>query len=125
MMQVFLLILTTAAVTVGITLLWLNLAGGGKNIRYTICSDYGVGDPQFERTIGQLLGPPLLGGNSVAVLRNGVEIFPAILVAIREAKKTICFETYIYWSGLIGNEISDALAERAERGVTVHVLLDW
>ena len=40
-------------------------------------------------------------------------------------KETINFETYIYWSGAIGKEFADALAERARAGVKVHVLLDW
>jgi cardiolipin synthase len=48
-----------------------------------------------------------------------------MLGAIRGAKKTILFETYIYWSGDIGTAFADALAERARAGVKVHVLLDW
>jgi len=61
----------------------------------------------------------------VEVLLNGDEIFPGMLKAIRGARKTITFETYIYWSGSIGREFADALAERAYAGVKVHVLLDW
>ena len=38
---------------------------------------------------------------------------------------SITFETYIYWSGDIGREFAEALAERARQGVKVHVLLDW
>ena len=48
-----------------------------------------------------------------------------MLAAIRGAKRTIDFETYIYWSGAIGREFADALAERARAGVKVNVLLDW
>ena len=48
-----------------------------------------------------------------------------MLEAIRGAQQTITFETYIYWSGDIGREFADALAERARAGVKVHVLLDW
>ena len=59
------------------------------------------------------------------MLLNGDEIFPAMLQAIRGAKKTITFETFIYWSGSIGREFAEALAERARAGVNVHVLLDW
>ncbi len=72
-----------------------------------------------------LLGPTLLTGNRVDALHNGDQIFPAMLEAIRKAEKTITFETYIYWSGEIGKEFSDALSERARAGVKVHVLLDW
>jgi cardiolipin synthase len=48
-----------------------------------------------------------------------------MLAAIRSAQVTITFETYIYWSGKVGREFADALAERAKAGVRVHVLLDW
>jgi cardiolipin synthase len=48
-----------------------------------------------------------------------------MLRAIRGARRTIDFETYIYWNGKIGREFAEALAERARAGVAVHVILDW
>jgi cardiolipin synthase len=48
-----------------------------------------------------------------------------MLQAIREARKSISFETYIYWSGDIGKVFADALKERCHAGVVVHVMLDW
>jgi cardiolipin synthase len=86
---------------------------------------YGVGDPQFARSMGSLLGPRLLPGNSVVELVNGDRIFPAMLEAIRGAKRSITFETYIYWSGKIGEEFAEAFSERARAGVKVHILIDW
>jgi cardiolipin synthase A/B len=58
-------------------------------------------------------------------LVNGDQIFPAMLQAIRSARRSVTFETYIYWSGDIGREFAEALAERARAGVKVHVLIDW
>jgi cardiolipin synthase len=75
--------------------------------------------------MGTLLGPPLVGGNTVVELVKGDRIFPAMLEAIRGARRTVTFETYIYWSGRIGEEFARALCERAQSGVKVHVLLDW
>jgi len=75
--------------------------------------------------MGVLLGPALTQGNRVETLLNGDQIFGAMLKDIRKARKTITFETYIYWSGDIGNAFSEALSERARNGVKVHVLLDW
>jgi cardiolipin synthase len=109
-----------------VSLFWLGLAGcGTKAIHYRIESLCTVADPQFARTMGNLLGPSLIGGNQVRTLRNGDEIFPAMLGAIAQAQKTITLETYIYWSGTTGNRFADALAERARAGVKVHVLVDW
>ncbi len=65
------------------------------------------------------------GGNPVRLLRNGDEIFPAMLEAVRGAQHSICFETYVYWQGAISREFAEALAGRAAAGVEVRVLLDW
>ena len=47
-----------------------------------------------------------------------------MLEAIRSAERTINFATYVYWTGSIAPEFAEALAERAEAGVEVNVLLD-
>jgi cardiolipin synthase A/B len=96
-----------------------------KEITKPIAHLYGTADAQFERTMGSLLGPSMLAGNRVETLLNGDQIFPAMLQAIRGARHTITFETYIYWSGKIGEEFVEALSERARSGVKVHILLDW
>ena len=107
------------------TVIALNFVGGEKRIERKLEHRYATGDPQFQRELGTLLGPPILTGNRVAHLENGVEIFPAMLEAIRQAKRTINFETYIYWSGEIGHEFVEALSERSRAGVEVQVLMDW
>ena len=71
-----------------------------------------------------LVGIPATEGNRVDVLRNGDEIFPAMLDAINEATQTVDFLTYIYWSGDIAERFAKTLAQRARAGVRVRVLLD-
>lgn len=106
----------------------LGLAGGCAGLApgypYKIEALYGVDDPQFVRTMGHLLGPPIVGGNQADTLVNGDQIFPAMLEAIAGAQKSITFETFIYWKGQIGSKFAAALAERARAGVKVHVLID-
>jgi cardiolipin synthase len=82
------------------------------------------GTPDFARLVEALTVAPLRQGNRVTVLRNGCEIFPAMLGAIRSARRTIDFATYVYWTGSIAPEFAEALAARAEAGVEVNVLLD-
>lgn len=118
-------VLIAVVATAFVVLLLLNLASGEKKIGKRITPLYAVTDPQFLRSMGNLLGPSLQEGNRIDGLRNGREIFPAMLDAIRQARRTITFETYIYWSGEIGREFAEALAERSRAGVKVHVLLDW
>ena len=119
------LVAGTAAVTVALVLLVVNFMGGEKKIERRITRVNAIENPLFAHELGAMLGPAMLGGNRVQVLKNGDQIFPPMLLAIRSAQTTITFESYIYWSGDIGKEFADALAERARRGVKVHVLLDW
>ena len=102
-----------------------NFVGGEAKIERRIERLYALDDPRFMQELGVLLGPPFLQGTKARALLNGDEIFPPMLAAIRGAKVSITFETYIYWSGEIGRAFADALAERARQGVKVHVLLDW
>ncbi|HYR29887.1 MAG TPA: phospholipase D-like domain-containing protein, partial [Thermoanaerobaculia bacterium] len=93
-------------------------------VRYHMRHQFGVRDLAFLQTMHALTGASLSEGNKVEVLRNGVQIFPAMLSAIRGAKKTINVEFYIYWDGEIGRQFAQALAERARAGVKVNVVLD-
>ncbi|NMM78267.1 cardiolipin synthase B [Acidovorax sp. SRB_14] len=115
----------TFAVTCVLGLLALNFTAGEKKIEHQIPRLYTTASPQFERAMGVLLGPSVAAGNEVVELLNGDQIFPPMLAAIRGARHSITFETYIYWSGDIGRQFADALSERARAGVRVHVLLDW
>jgi cardiolipin synthase len=116
-------ILTFLGTGLGV-LLAANLSLGDKKIDTSVRSLYGVGDPQFVRTMNVMLGPALVPGNRTRALVNGDEIFPEMLEAIRGARKTITFEMYIYWKGSIGDQFTAALEERARSGVKVHVLID-
>ena len=78
----------------------------------------------IRRTLEGVMGIPATEGNAIDVLRNGDEIFPAMIESIAAARKTIDFLTFVYWKGETGRKFADALSERAEAGVRVRVLLD-
>ena len=103
----------------------MNFATPEKKLEQAPQHRYAIADPQFRREMGVLLGPAIARGNRITDLENGDEIFPAMLDAIHSAQKTITFETYIYWSGDIGQRFCDALSERAKAGVKVNVTIDW
>lgn len=107
------------------TIIALNFTSGEKKIDKRISELYSISSPQFQRSMGNLLGPPLVPGNRVQALYNGDQIFPPMLEAIHQARHSIDFETYIYWSGEIGKAFAQALSERAQAGVKVHVMVDW
>jgi cardiolipin synthase A/B len=111
--------------SVAVALLVVNFGAGERRVQQEIEHLYPVDDPQFQRAMAMLMGPTIVEGNRVQELINGDRIFPAMLEAIRGASRTVLFETFIYWSGDIGNEFAKALSERSRAGVKVHVLLDW
>ncbi|MEP7330144.1 MAG: cardiolipin synthase B, partial [Betaproteobacteria bacterium] len=111
--------------TVAVTFVVLNLIPPTQRVQKPVKRHYATGEPAYFRALGTLLGPTVLEGNKVVALQNGREIFPAMLDAIRTARETVTFESYIYWSGDIGRAFAEALSERARAGVRVHLLLDW
>jgi cardiolipin synthase len=92
----------------------------------TASSTRQVGDrtPEIRRTLEGVLGVPATEGNQIDVLRNGDEIFPAMLDAIDRAEHTIDFLTFVYWKGEIGEEFARRLTDRAVDGRRVRLLLD-
>ena len=79
---------------------------------------------EIRRTLEGVIGVPATEGNLVDVLVNGDRIFPAMLDAIGEARRTIDLLTFVYWRGGIGTKFADALSDKAGSGVRVRVLLD-
>jgi cardiolipin synthase len=98
----------------------------------TTTSDPDRGEPTAETTRGARIrrvvtaisGVPVTTGNRLELLRNGDEIFPAMLDAIDRAERSIDLLTYVYWSGEIGAEFAHRLSQRARAGIRVRVLLD-
>ncbi|XKH59008.1 phospholipase D-like domain-containing protein [Halomonas sediminis] len=80
--------------------------------------------PDYRLELEYALGMPFTEGNRVDVLRNGVEIFPAMLGAIRAARESIEMVTFVYWTGDIARKFAHALADRAREGVVVRLVLD-
>lgn len=102
-----------------------NLLPEPQQLREPLPHNLASSDQQLKTSMDALFGSNYVRGNRVETLVNGVQIFPAMLRAIREARQTISFETYIYWRGAIAEEFADALAAKAHEGLSVKVLLDW
>src|ERR1700712_323169 len=113
------------AVAVACCLVAVNFVTNEKEIGRHVERMYALDDARFANELGILLGPPFVQGNAVSTMLNGDEIFPPMLKAIGDARVSISFETYIYWSGDIGRRFASGLADAARRGVKCHVLLDW
>src|SRR3982750_1254464 len=89
----------------------------GKQPRQEITPLYSAASPEFRQSAGSLLGPNFVGGNKITTPTNGREIFPAMLVAIRSAKRSVNLETYVFIDGDVAKQFTDALVEASGRGV--------
>lgn len=78
-----------------------------------------------EQAFSRAAGAPLVPGNSVRILRDATEHYPAWLDAIRAATRTVYFENYIVADDRIGREFVAALAAKARAGVRVRAMHDW
>ncbi|GAA2155013.1 phospholipase D-like domain-containing protein [Kitasatospora kazusensis] len=78
----------------------------------------------LRRRLERLIGIAATEGNELLPLRNGDEIFPAMLQAIREAQYTVDMTTFVYWRGDIARQFAHVLAARAAEGIRVRLLLD-
>lgn len=79
---------------------------------------------QWADRIHSIIGMPPTEGNEITVLRNGVEIFPAMLGAIDAATKSVDMVTFVYWSGHMADRFAQALSGAASRGCRVRVMID-
>lgn len=79
---------------------------------------------RIRRRLERLIGIAATEGNALRPLRNGDEIFTAMLDSIRAAEHTVDMMTFVYWKGDIARRFAQALAERARSGVRVRLLLD-
>ena len=79
---------------------------------------FGVESPAFRRSL-ETFGSPLVAGNEVRLLNNGDEIFPAMLGAIADAKRSVNMETYIFNDDETSRRFADALIAAVRRGVEV------
>ncbi|HEY5275583.1 MAG TPA: hypothetical protein VIK38_03450, partial [Coriobacteriia bacterium] len=69
----------------------------------------------LRRGLEGMIGVPATEGNSVEVLRNGDEIFPAMLDSISGARRTVDLLTFVYWQGEIGKRFAEVRARPGRR----------
>ena len=71
-----------------------------------------------------IVGSPLVMGNKVTLLQDGVTTYAAMFAAIRGAKDHINLESYIIEDDHIGREFADLLLVQQRRGVQVNLIHD-
>jgi cardiolipin synthase len=85
---------------------------------------------QCDTSLGELL-PSLAGlthgavveGNTVELLENGA-FFDALFADMKEATRSVHFETFLWKDGRLSDRLVDALHDRARAGAAVRVIVD-
>lgn len=83
-------------------------------------------DSGFDRLLPSLVGMThgdLISGNRYQILPNGT-FFSVLLEELRNARRSINFETYLWKKGQIASTIVDLMIQKAREGVEVRLLVD-
>jgi cardiolipin synthase len=78
-----------------------------------------------SQAFSRAAGAPLIEGNSVRLLRDAGENYPAWLEAIASARRHVYFENYIIHDDDTGVMFAEALIRKAQDGVRVRLIHDW
>lgn len=78
-----------------------------------------------DQAFSRAAGAHLIDGNSVELLKDAAENYPAWLEAIASAERYIHFESYIIHEDEQGWKFAEAFIAKAKEGVVVRVLYDW
>jgi cardiolipin synthase A/B len=97
------------------------LAKVSTNESYDFAAVRALADQAFSRAAGA----PLIEGNSVRLLIDAKENYPAWLEAISSARRYVQFESYIIHEDDTGRQFSAALIAKAQQGVRVRLVYDW
>src|SRR5262245_30435294 len=109
----------------GVFLVWLILVFlFTPGINYHLSQRTSVHDTDFLYTIQSTCQTALHQGNRVTIFTDGPVFYPAMLEAIRGAKRSINMECYIFQHGRVASQFIDALRERARNGVNVTIVVD-
>jgi cardiolipin synthase A/B len=112
------------AIAVSSATLTLFFTFGRRPGRFTINERPAVDSEEFLRGIAGTMNAPLQSGGAARLLDNGVEIFPAMLDALRGAERSINFMCYIWEDGRASDRVFDALLDRQRAGVQVRLMID-
>jgi cardiolipin synthase A/B len=82
--------------------------------------------PEIQEALPVLAGlteSTVYEGNRGTLFQNGA-VFPAMLADIAAATKSVHLETFVWCEGILEDQLTDALCERARAGVKVRLLKD-
>ena len=80
--------------------------------------------PEFLLLAEAMVDAKVNRTGTLEVLKNGPAFYSAELDAIRDARRSVNLEAYIFQKSAIGTKYLEAMAERARSGVAVNIVVD-
>jgi len=120
----FLRIISLVAIIAVAVLIFAGLFAPG--LRYSLATPpaAAVDSPAFLNELEPLVNSKITRNNQFEVIENGENFYAAELDAMRQAKRSVDLEAYIFHKGKLTDEVLTVLTERAKAGVKVNLVLD-
>ncbi len=83
-----------------------------------------MNDQAWLKAIERISSTPFFTGNSVKILKDGVQAFGAVFDSIKRAARQICVEFYIFRDDETGWELAELLNKKSREGVKVYLIYD-
>jgi cardiolipin synthase len=80
--------------------------------------------PENVAELSRIVRAPAMAVSEAVVLRDGQQAFPAMLDLIASARRSLCFENFIFAGDTTGRRFAAALGGAKRRGVDVRVIYD-
>ena len=117
-------IVATASVVLVASWLFLALFGPTLPYKISVRGAQSLTDPEFMRQLEAQTLSKATQSNSIQLVANAENFYPAELAAIAAAQHSIDWEAYIFRSGEVARKMVRALAQRARAGVKVKIVID-
>jgi phosphatidylserine/phosphatidylglycerophosphate/cardiolipin synthase-like enzyme len=88
-----------------------------------IYAEHWFNNPEFQKVLDEKTASKAHTGNQVSLLINGIQSLPKRLANISSAD-VIFLKTFEFWDDQTGNQILDALIDRAQKGAKVFISFD-
>jgi cardiolipin synthase len=95
-------------------------------LRYSLMNPIAVplDSAEFLNELEPMVNSKITRNNQIDVIENGDHFYEAELEAMRQAKRSINIEAYIFHKGKLTDDVLQVLTERARAGVHVNLVFD-
>jgi cardiolipin synthase len=121
---IFFLSFITLVVLGAFALLMVWVVASRVSVSYALDAPYALPQSEFIQFLEGITNSPSAAISEWKLDHDPAEIYSVMLASIRQARLSVTMETFLFWSGEVGDAFAEAFIERARAGVKVKLLLD-